>query len=564
MKKLRVGFLIDDLQPNQYVIDLIDFVADNKYFDAPVLITGYKLKSSKTFTQKLIDIFKKNPIQFVNNIFRIIFLRIIRIIEIKIVLKRFPKYKTNDEETILKSYEIIKVNGTLSKSGLFLKFSDKDLSLISNHNLDCIIRCGSGILKGEVLNLTEFGVISFHHGDNRVNRGGPSGFWEVFKGEPSSGFIIQKLNQELDGGQVLYRGNLMTLDLWLANNAQLLEKSNVFLMRILLDLAINRTLPKPEGIRLHGNKLYKLPSTTILFKYLLIIIIPKIFEKIVSRLLSPKVKRWSVAYANHNEHSKSLWQYREVKNPKGRYLADPFVFYHNENNYIFVEDLFCKDNKGRISAIKIDEGKYEFLDVVLEEDFHLSFPFIFRDNDEIYMIPESCKNFDIRLYKCLEFPKKWKLEQVLMSNVSAADTILIKQQDTWFMLTNICSAEIGDHNSELHVFYSEDLKSNLWKPIASGNPVIFDSLKARNGGLFFHNETIYRVNQVHGKTNYGKSFNINEVVKISKNEYVEKKISSISANFKDEIISTHHYSANASLAAVDFARYQRLKKAYKK
>ena len=564
MKKLRVGFLIDDLQPNQYVIDLIDFVANNKYFDVPVLITGYKLKSSKTFTQKLIDIFKKDPIQFVNNIFRIIFLRVIRIIEIKIVLKRFPKYKTNDGETILKLYEIIKVAGTWSKSDLFLKFTDKDLSLISNHNLDCIIRCGSGILKGEVLNLTEFGVISFHHGDNRVNRGGPSGFWEVFKGEPTSGFIIQKLNQELDGGQVLYRGNVMTTDLWLANNAQLLEKSNVFLMRLLLDLAINRVLPKPEGIRLHGNKLYKLPSTTILFKYLLIIIIPKIFKRIVSRLLSPKIKRWSVAYANHNEHSKSLWQYMEVKNPKGRYLADPFVFYHNENNYIFVEDLFCKDNKGRISAIKIDEGKYEFLDVVLEEDFHLSFPFIFRDNDEIYMIPESCKNFDIRLYKCLEFPKKWKLEQVLMSNVSAADTILIKQQDTWFMLTNICSAKIGDHNSELHVFYSEDLKSNLWKPIASGNPVIFDSLKARNGGLFFHNETIYRVNQVHGKTNYGKSFNINEVVKISKNEYVEKKISSIGANFKDEIISTHHYSANASLAAVDFARYQRLKKAYKK
>ena len=35
MKKLRVGFLIDDLQPNQYVIDLIDFVCkQDKYFEA--------------------------------------------------------------------------------------------------------------------------------------------------------------------------------------------------------------------------------------------------------------------------------------------------------------------------------------------------------------------------------------------------------------------------------------------------------------------------------------------------------------------------------------------------
>ena len=63
----------------------------------------------------------------------------------------------------------------------------------------------SGILKGEILKLTKFGVISFHHGDNRFYRGGPSGFWEVFNNELSSGFIIQRLNDELDGGMVLFR-----------------------------------------------------------------------------------------------------------------------------------------------------------------------------------------------------------------------------------------------------------------------------------------------------------------------------------------------------------------------
>lgn len=563
MKKFRVGFLIDNLNPNQYVADLIDYVASNENFDDPVIITGYKFKSSKNFIQKLIVLFKKNPFQFFNNVFRSLLLKIIKIIETIFVLKKFPNYKTYREDAKLKSYEIINVAGTWSKSNLFLKFTDKDLSLISSYDLDCIIRCGSGILKGEILKLTKFGVISFHHGDNRFYRGGPSGFWEVFNNEPSSGFIIQRLNDELDGGMVLFRGNLMTIDYWLANNAQLLEKSNVFLMKILHDLAINRVLPKHEGIRLNGNKLYKLPSTTILFKYLLIIIFSKILGKIVSRLLSPKIKRWTVAYAKHNKHSKSLCNYIEIKNPKGRYLADPFVFSHNNSDYIFVEDLFIKENRGRISAIKINGDKYEFLGIVLEEDFHLSFPFIFKENSEIYMVPESSKNCDIRLYKCLEFPYKWQLEKVLMNNVSAADTMLIKQQDTWFMLTNICSAGLGDHNSELHIYYSESLKSNLWKPIASGNPVIFDSLKARNGGLFFHNETIYRVNQVHGKSQYGKCFNINQVVKISKNEYMEKNISNIRPDFKDKIISTHHYSANTSIAAVDVARSQRLRKAIK-
>ena len=49
------------------------------------------------------------------------------------------------------------------------------------------------------------------------------------------------------------------------------------------------------------------------------------------------------------------------------------------------------------------------------------------------MIPESHENRDIRLYKCEEF-YKWKLEKILMSDVSAVDTIVVKNDQTWFML----------------------------------------------------------------------------------------------------------------------------------
>ena len=65
----------------------------------------------------------------------------------------------------------------------------------------------------------------------------------------------------------------------------------------------------------------------------------------------------------------------------------------------------------RISVIKVDGDNYDFLGVVLEEDFHLSFPFVFKDGDDIYMVPESSKNSDIRLYKSVDFPLKWKFEK---------------------------------------------------------------------------------------------------------------------------------------------------------
>jgi len=54
----------------------------------------------------------------------------------------------------------------------------------------------------------------------------------------------------------------------------------------------------------------------------------------------------------------------------------PWYDDYDDNNYIFVEDLFFNDNKGRISVIKIDGDNYEFQGEVIEEDFHLSFPFL--------------------------------------------------------------------------------------------------------------------------------------------------------------------------------------------
>ena len=228
MQKLRVGFLVDDLLPSHQVNELIKFVDENQCFDNPVLITGYKEARQESRFRKIISKFKKKPVSFFNIVLKAILLRVISRVELKAAKKRYPGYSSNQKIKNVDDYKVVCVNGQWSRSGLFLEMTDEDISQIGACNLDCVIRCGSGILRGRILDVAKFGVISFHHGDNRTNRGGPSGFWEVLNGEPSSGFIIQKLNQELDGGEVLFRGNLKTTDLWLPNYAQLLAKSNTF------------------------------------------------------------------------------------------------------------------------------------------------------------------------------------------------------------------------------------------------------------------------------------------------------------------------------------------------
>ena len=553
MTKLRVGFLVDDLRINSYCYELIEFVEANNAFDSPFVITGHK-NNSRGFSAKSVPAILKK----FDTLLKIVLFRLISILESKKVKKKYPKYQEYRSIENHQNLRIINIQGNWSNSRLFLELTDDDLKLISKYDLDCIVRCGSGILRGGILDISRFGVISFHHGDNRVIRGGPSGFWEVLQDIPSSGFVIQKLNEELDGGVVLARGNIMTRKFWLENNAHLLEKSNVFMMKVLLKLAETKKLDVCESLVLCGNTLYKLDSSLPLLKYFVKISLPAILQSLYSRLRSYKTTRWSVSYAYHQNFSKSLWRYQEIKNPKGRFLADPCVFEHNCKNFLFVEDFSYQEKKGRISAIKVDECGHEFLGIVLEENFHLSFPFVFKRENEIYMIPETSSNKDIRLYRSTDFPLKWKFEMQLMADVDAADTVVFQENGVWFLLTNLCSANIGDHHSELHVFYSDDLFSKDWLPVKSGNPVIFDSLKARNGGYFCFDGKAYRISQSHGKNHYGKGFKLNQIMEVSKEGYIEKEICSILPNFKSDAISTHHFSACREVAAIDFARNIRL------
>ena len=55
---------------------------------------------------------------------------------------------------------------------------------------------------------------------------------------------------------------------------------------------------------------------------------------------------------------------------------------------------------------------------MIEEDFHLSYPFIFEYKEEVYIIPDSCNNRSIRLYKAIEFPMKWEYQYDLLKNIS--------------------------------------------------------------------------------------------------------------------------------------------------
>ena len=92
------------------------------------------------------------------------------------------------------------------RKGFLDIFSDEESDLISNYKLDIILRHEFNIIRGKILQSAKHGIWSFHHGDNDINRGGPSCFWEIILNQKYIGVTLQKLTPELDGGYIIDKG----------------------------------------------------------------------------------------------------------------------------------------------------------------------------------------------------------------------------------------------------------------------------------------------------------------------------------------------------------------------
>ena len=553
-KKKQVGLIIDSYQQPKQILDLIKLSkSSDNYEISTVLLNNIEFKNENLFKQIIKYINRKGFKRFLSNlIFKFLCKIESSILKKSSSISEF--YKTFNLKK--NNFESIILNPIISKSGLIYNYSIEDIENIKKLNLDLLIRAGSGILRGEILNVCPNGIISFHHGDNEVNRGGPAGFWEVYERNPRTGFIIQRLTNELDGGDVLFKGYIKTRWFYSLNLAILYEVSNPFFHKVIDDITSNKPKLLVQKKIPYCNRLYVEPNIWQSINYS-----KKTFNYILSKLilkLQGKFLRWGVAYQfTRNWNDVVLRRSHKIPNPKNRFLADPFVMKKGISHFCFVEDYDYKTRKGSISAYKISPSGHEDLGVVLDEDFHLSYPFIFEYNKNIFMCPETNEKEEIRLYKCLQFPNKWKFHKTLMRNVSAADTNIFEFNNKWWIFTTIKKG-IDDHNSQLHIFYSDNPLSENWHPHGS-NPVIFDPLRARNGGMIVVGNQIYRVFQRQGFAIYGESCGVAKIITLSPTEYREEVCSFIEPKFFKNIKGVHTLNFCSNLFVLDYVELSNIK-----
>ena len=71
--------------------------------------------------------------------------------------------------------------------------------------------------------------------------------------------------------------------------------------------------------------------------------------------------------------------YKDINDIRARFVADPFIIKEDDTLYMFFEVLDDKYSIGRIGVATSTDGcKWEYKKIVLSEEFHLSYPYVFK------------------------------------------------------------------------------------------------------------------------------------------------------------------------------------------
>ena len=161
-----------------------------------------------------------------------------------------------------------------------------------------------------------------------------------------------------------------------------------------------------------------------------------------------KCEKWTIAYRKRIGDTTLLTNteepFKAIPNTWRYWSADPFLFENQGKTYLFAELYDRLALRGVLGCCELTGNGAGEWKIIIEEPFHLSYPYIFHHNNEIYMIPESFRSGKIILYKALEFPYKWvKVHE--LADMIAVDSTVFKNGDEMYMIT----LRIVDGKSEL-------------------------------------------------------------------------------------------------------------------
>jgi hypothetical protein len=394
-------------------------------------------------------------------------------------------------------------------------FQSNDLAMIRSYHPDFILRFGFDILLGEILGLAKHGVWSYHHDHPEVIRGGPQGFWEVFLGHETTGLVLQCLNEKLDEGQILRRGNLRTvLHSYRGNLEQLMQAGVKWPAQVVEEIMAGNFGDASQYVGpAKKGRFFSYPDNKSMIQFFLQSIYRR--AKFHWRDLF-FAEKWNVGFLKGVDFFtvtavNAQWL-KEM--PRGVFLADPFPV-ASSLNQLFVEYYAYQQQKGEIHCLDFNGN---LLNKTLVFPHHLSFPFNLSHEGKNYLMPEQASSCKVECIEALH-PAQPLL---LLEGIEAVDPNLIFFEGKFWLF---CTDERKGANAHLCLYFADRLEGPFVEHPQS--PVKTDVAGARPAGeIIMKDNKLYRPGQ-NCAPGYGASVIWFEIEEINEQVYKEKKVAEI-------------------------------------
>jgi hypothetical protein len=401
-----------------------------------------------------------------------------------------------------------------------------------------------------------YGIWWLKPGDDEFYRG-PSHFWEIRDQNPISAVRLCAAYANTKDYVVLAKALFATeLTVSVSRNRYLpYWGSTELIMGKLHDLhesGWELLLQRATAATPYKGKrpLYGCPSNVEMASWLG----PILLKKALSYPFRKKiVQHWRIAVRTNApplfEPQTSHAGFRWIDPPKGHAWADPFVFEHEGKYWLFFEDYSYETMRGSIACVEMSEdGKVRGAPLICLENAtcHYSYPHVFREGPEIFMIPESFESNSVDLYRCRRFPNEWVHDSVLMHG-RFVDTTLWEAKGLWWLATTSLAAD--SPCGFLWLYYSNSLRGK-WQ-FHPANPISTDIRTSRGAGrVFRHDNRLIRPSQS-GAPTYGYSLNFHEITELTPDCYAERLMKTIGPEPWPGLAGVHTYNRSAQLEFID-------------
>ena len=418
----------------------------------------------------------------------------------------------------------------------------EDAALLRDKALDVLISLDTVPLPAGCSGFARHGVWSVASGEPGRPPANPPYWHEVRDREPVSAVAIAQSLPE--GTRLLWQGHTATCPgvRFTENAVEPLAMAGSALLRLLLDLlqpdshraAAPLQPPVPDRDAPPGN----LSAAAFVARQA---------ARSISLRLRARGRRplWFVAIRDLGAGT----GFRDVPMPPGHGYADPFLLQCQDRHWLFLEDIL-PDGRGRLACLEIfDDGRFGDPCVILDQPGrHLSYPQVFSHDGAYFMLPETCANGAVELYRAASFPSRWTLERVLCPEIAVVDTTVFHRDGVWYFFTT--SAYGG---SETFLFWS-DRPDGAWR-YHPANPICSDIRRARGAGaLFYSGGSLWRPAQ-DCSVAYGYAMVLHRVLRLSPTEYAEEAVETILPVWRPGLLATHTRNAAGRYQAIDGMRY---------